>query len=93
MFISDSTGADSAIPEPAASLVQTLAVANLDIAGFVPTGCVFRNANTYDVFSVQDHFSIGYRGAHVDLSSVVLSKKQFSPSGMAKRGALFGPLA
>ena len=50
MFISDSTGADSAIPEPAASLVQTLAVANLDIAGFVPTGCVFRNANTYDVF-------------------------------------------
>jgi len=45
--ISDQTGAQTAVPEPAASLVQTLAVANLDVAGFVPVGCVFSGLTVY----------------------------------------------
>ena len=47
--ISDNTGSASAIPEPAAGLVQTIAVTNLDLAGFVPVGCVFRNTNMHHV--------------------------------------------
>ena len=50
VFISDGTGSDSALPEPAASLVRALALTKLDFAGFVPFGCVFRGASFYDVF-------------------------------------------
>ena len=49
VYISDSTGEDSALMEPAASLVQGMALTNLDVLGVVPMGCVLRNVNTYHV--------------------------------------------
>ena len=41
-----SSGAgDETFPEPAATFVQALGVCSLDVLGFVPLGCVFREAN------------------------------------------------
>ena len=44
--ISSGTG-DEGFPEPAATFVRVLGVTNLDFLGFVPLGCVFRNATFY----------------------------------------------
>jgi hypothetical protein len=50
VYISDGTGSTSAVPEPAATFVRLLSVANLDLAGLVPVGCVFRSTTAYDLF-------------------------------------------
>ena len=45
--ISKSTGS-VAYPEPAATFLGVLSVTSLDFLGFIPLGCVFRNASYYD---------------------------------------------